>query len=415
MPDPCHSGERGGGKGCCSALHLIAIALHHLLTYHLTPQDNTLLAKFKLYTSVYRSPTCENTYKTNFLGIEQNETALISWLQTEGCDMLPDSLLTTASVLFGWVNTHDIMALLDLQQEEDMSYTGFRSQGACLMEDRMLRAQMEISLFSNAIVNLCEYLETRNYPIGAKKTSTVNTIAYAGASPELSPVKFDCFEPSKTLRRLIPKQLEHFFPEGIRSSYWEAKPLYINNNDSFKTKEQKTPEVLRSDIHILGLKKQCMQSKVDMLSEAILRISEFSDDVTSSGSAVTYVSLSIDDYVKDRFDDWYSTSVGRFKASKSCTLSWNINPNYGTLNVVCDILETWFLSHRFADSIRRYWDGTGLTNMLGTTHESAIWIEPLEDQDEHKGMRAMLTYIAHTKRLEQTFRDVTPPEEKEKE
>ncbi|KAG1729929.1 hypothetical protein EDB19DRAFT_1832235 [Suillus lakei] len=254
-----------------------------------------------------QAPTCENTYKTNFLGIEQNETALITWLQTEGRDMLPDSLLTTASVLFGWVDTHDIMALLDvslrevtmqtqLQQEEDMSYVGFHSQGACLMEDRMLQAQMEISLFSNAIVNLCKYLETRNYP----RTLASPKVLEAPLGPD---DQFLC----------LPHSLKTWVDNVTYRAYMsmtfaEAKPLYINNNDSFKTKEQKTPEVLRSDIHILGLKKQCTQSEMDMLSEAISRISEFSDDVTSSGSAVTYVSLSIDDYVEDRFDDWVSTS-----------------------------------------------------------------------------------------------------------
>lgn len=32
------------------------------------------------------------------------------------------------------------------------------------MEDRMYRAQIEISLFSTAIANLCEELERRSYP-----------------------------------------------------------------------------------------------------------------------------------------------------------------------------------------------------------------------------------------------------------
>ncbi|KAG1858312.1 hypothetical protein C8R48DRAFT_674356 [Suillus tomentosus] len=306
------------------------------------------------------SSTCETTYKTNFLGIEQNETALLAWLQTEGRDTLPDSLLTTASMLFGWVDTHDIMALLDvslrevtmqtqLQQEEDMSYTGFRSQGACLMEDRMHRAQMEISLFSNAIANLCEYLETRNYPISTQKPSTVNTITYVEACPELIPIRFDHFEPSKVIQdkcnawlhvpshfpnitqadsnatgilgspkaveiSLMPDDQFLSLPRSLKTwvdnvtycaymsaTFAEAKPL-------FKAKEQKTPEVLKSDIYILGLKKQRAQSEVDMHSEAISRISEFGDDVTSSGSAMTHASFAPDNYIEDGFDDWVSTS-----------------------------------------------------------------------------------------------------------
>lgn len=64
----------------------------------------------------------------------------------------------------------------------------------------------------------------------------------------------------------------------MNATFAEAKPLYIHDNGSFKAKEQKTHKVLKSDIYILGLKKQCTQSKVDMLSEAISRISEFGDD-----------------------------------------------------------------------------------------------------------------------------------------
>lgn len=131
-------------------------------------------------------------------------------------------------MLSGWVNTHDIIALLDvslreitmqtqLQQEEDMSYAGFHSQVACLMEDRMHWAQMEISLFSNAIANLCEYLETKIIQVSHDVQCTVpgphemllavsaqkppvDNIAYVEASPELNPVSLNHFEPSQVIR-----------------------------------------------------------------------------------------------------------------------------------------------------------------------------------------------------------------------
>jgi hypothetical protein len=45
------------------------------------------------------------------------------------------------------------------QQEEQPMF--FPGGAQCLMQDRMLRAQMEVSLFSNAIANTCEELETR--------------------------------------------------------------------------------------------------------------------------------------------------------------------------------------------------------------------------------------------------------------
>jgi hypothetical protein len=46
-----------------------------------------------------------------------------------------------------------------LQQETDPIF--FPGGGRCLMEDKMHRAQMEVSLFSNAIANACDELESR--------------------------------------------------------------------------------------------------------------------------------------------------------------------------------------------------------------------------------------------------------------
>jgi hypothetical protein len=87
---------------------------------------------------------------------------------------LSDPLFITASVLFGWVDSHDLMALLDmslkegvmqmqLQQEEERKCAAFRSRGGCLMEHRVYRAQMEVSLFSNAIAHLCEVLDAKSH------------------------------------------------------------------------------------------------------------------------------------------------------------------------------------------------------------------------------------------------------------
>jgi hypothetical protein len=53
------------------------------------------------------------------------------------------------------------------------------------------------------------------------------------------------------------------------------EPLYFNHGNSFTMKELKSLEVLMSDFHILDLKKQHAQSKVNMLSEAIVHITEF--------------------------------------------------------------------------------------------------------------------------------------------
>jgi hypothetical protein len=53
------------------------------------------------------------------------------------------------------------------------------------------------------------------------------------------------------------------------------EPLRLDHSNSFTTKEFKSVGMLKSDFHILDLKKQCAQSEVDMLSEAIARIAEF--------------------------------------------------------------------------------------------------------------------------------------------
>ncbi|KAG1793768.1 hypothetical protein EV424DRAFT_1354101 [Suillus variegatus] len=325
-PNPCHSWER---EGCCYPASLMAIAIGHHFDGHQPSLYTTRLH------AIYH--LSDNTLPGSNISKPINETALLAWLQAEGRDMLPDSLLTTASMLSGWVNTHDIIALLDvslreitmqtqLQQEEDMSYAGFHSQVA----------------------------------FSAQKPP-VDNIAYVEASPELNPVSLNHFEPSQVIRDKCNAWLHvpsHFLditqvdsnatgtlgspkaaeisPGGsdtrqsndqflslprslkirvdnvtyrayMNATFAEAKPLYIHDNGSFKAKEQKTHKVLKSDIYILGLKKQCTQSKVDMLSEAISRISEFA---TSSGSAVTHASLLPDDYIEDRFDNWVSTSYG---------------------------------------------------------------------------------------------------------
>ncbi|KAG1889782.1 uncharacterized protein F5891DRAFT_987211 [Suillus fuscotomentosus] len=93
----------------------------------------------------------------------------------QGREILPDSLLITASVLFGWVDSLYLIAVLHislrvsaverrLQQEEYTSITFLVQGGCCLMEQRMYRAQMEVSLFSKAIVNVYEELNTQYHP-----------------------------------------------------------------------------------------------------------------------------------------------------------------------------------------------------------------------------------------------------------
>ncbi|KAG1894962.1 uncharacterized protein F5891DRAFT_1194769 [Suillus fuscotomentosus] len=324
--------------------------------------------------------TYDTSSKTHFLGMEQTETALISWLQKQDRNSLLASLYITASVLFGWVDTHDLIVLLDvslrevamqtqLQQEEERSCAAFRSRGGCLMEHRIHRAQMEVSLFSNAIANLSEEMETR-FSIGSNKLgSTVKDVAYAGACAVPSSIMFDQCRPMKAIQDKCNAWLimtSHFqgivgpdshanrtlfgFPQTIdddpylyesfqglddqflslprllrtwvdnmtyhaymSASFAESGSLHIDTSDDFQPMKSKTTDILKSDMHILGLKKQRAQAEVDMFSEALACIAEFegTDDGTPPRSAVTHASLTSDDEcLDDCFSISYTSSYG---------------------------------------------------------------------------------------------------------
>ncbi|KAG1894651.1 uncharacterized protein F5891DRAFT_1194953 [Suillus fuscotomentosus] len=346
-----------------------------------------LLSNFNMVNTNSPVPfTFETSSYSHFLGTEQTETAMIRWLQKQGRDTLPESLFVTASVLFGWIDSHDLIALLDvslrevamqLEREHDCCIISC-SQGRCWLEDRMHRAQTEISLFSTAIANLCEELERRSSPECPKKPPTVGDvtcITYVLPSPvnfddvrpfqyaTPIPVNFDDVRPIQVMPKCdvrdkcnawllvlqsnglddsdasripfgsprpeavhfheyltgpddqflsLPRLLKTWvdnttYRAYISASLAEFKPSC--NNDGFKTKDCKSLVVLKSDIHILGLKKQRAQVEVEMLSEAIARMSEFehTDDGVSSGSSMACASRLPENDVGS-FDDWLSTS-----------------------------------------------------------------------------------------------------------
>ncbi|KAG0707137.1 hypothetical protein DFH29DRAFT_995198 [Suillus ampliporus] len=73
------------------------------------------------------------------------------------------SLFITVSVLFAWVNPLDLISILQMSlrvvamerlfQQEELIYTSFLLQGGqSYMEERMYHAQMEVTLFSKAII-----------------------------------------------------------------------------------------------------------------------------------------------------------------------------------------------------------------------------------------------------------------------
>ncbi|KAG2109522.1 hypothetical protein DEU56DRAFT_917449 [Suillus clintonianus] len=302
--------------------------------------------------SMSRSPL-----KTYFLEIEHAENGLRLWLQNLGIRILPDSLYISASVLFESVDPHDLIALLDMSikelatqtqlQQEDSSTILFLQRGTCLMEERMYRAQMEVSLFSKAMANLCEKLNTTtnstNSPASclASKTLPMDAAGYEGVDEEFTSVKFDCSKRIQTTRSkcmtwlsacrkaslltsshfndttkpgesilYLPSYLKARVDDEACRAYANAcfaeinMPLGIGTDksdiNSFKAASKSLDE-LKHDFRIMYLKKQRAQSEVDMLSEAIAR----SVGGASSASATTIESPLPDD---DWFDDWNSTS-----------------------------------------------------------------------------------------------------------
>ncbi|KAG1896092.1 uncharacterized protein F5891DRAFT_983785 [Suillus fuscotomentosus] len=125
-------------------------------------------------------PTNSIALNLDVLGITHSES-----------NILPDSLFTTASVLFGLVDPLDIKALIEVSLKEDTTQTGLQQEeescleylkrgGRFLMEERMDQAQLEVSLFSNAIANLCEELNGRCHPtpssVNPEKLVTPNAV-----------------------------------------------------------------------------------------------------------------------------------------------------------------------------------------------------------------------------------------------
>ncbi|KAG2740095.1 hypothetical protein P692DRAFT_20881234 [Suillus brevipes Sb2] len=132
--------------------------------------------------------TWERPPKTHFLGNDQTEVALVTWLKKQGHDTLPDSLFTTASVL---------MAFLDVSLREAAMQKRLQ-QG----EQPMLFL-MEVSLFSNAIANACEKLETRAHTdphtTNPESLATVRPVKNVGACLPPSLVRLGCFQPSSDI------------------------------------------------------------------------------------------------------------------------------------------------------------------------------------------------------------------------
>ncbi|KAG1901494.1 uncharacterized protein F5891DRAFT_979333 [Suillus fuscotomentosus] len=237
--------------------------------------------------------------KNVFLGIERTEDTLASWLGTHGPNVLPDSIFITTSVLFGLVNSRDLMSLLEMilreivkqmqLQQEDGCIQFLKQGGYCVMEEMMYRAQMEVSLYSKAIVNLCEELDARNQPASG------------------------CLHPNLA---------------------WLLKSNIQDTAEVSFDISQKPPN--SPHLHEYLLRRT--QIEVDMLYDMIVRITELNatdDDSTSSGMAGTFESCLPDDW----FDDCLSPSLSKKKPFSTfpvrVSMSWpqKVGPKVQAINL----------------------------------------------------------------------------------
>ncbi|KAG1843858.1 hypothetical protein C8R48DRAFT_780511 [Suillus tomentosus] len=273
-------------------------------------------------------PTPNTLSTRNLLG-EHTENTLKSWLQKQGRDILPESLLITASVLFGWVDPLDLIAVLhislrvaaverQLQQEEYTDITFLVQGGRCWMEERRYRAQMELSLFSKAIENVYEELNTQYHPSTREKCEAWLSTSWQfqmdfPRTQEIPQFHQHVLKPNNSFLPLPclikPWVSSVTYGDYVSASCAVTKPIRLDNPNDFKTKEDKPLDVLKSDFHILQLMKRRAQSEVDMFSEAIARTAGIGctndGTCTSSGSATTYESHLPSNFSDNRSDDWF--------------------------------------------------------------------------------------------------------------
>ncbi|KAG1865664.1 hypothetical protein C8R48DRAFT_672276 [Suillus tomentosus] len=255
-----------------------------------------LLSNFNMVNTNSPVPfTFETSSYSHFLGTEQTETAMIRWLQKQGRDTLPESLFVTASVLFGWIDSHDLIALLDSWNVEVLQNVQ-RSHPHPVNFDDVRPFQYATPILVNfddvrpiQVMPKCDVRDKCNAWLLVLQSnglddSDASRIPFGSPRPEA--VHFHEYLTGPDDQFLsLPRLLKTW----VDNTTYQFKPSC--NNDGFKTKDCKSLVVLKSDIHILGLKKQRAQVEVEMLSEAIARMSEFehTDDGVSSGSSMAFV------------------------------------------------------------------------------------------------------------------------------
>ncbi|KAG2128345.1 uncharacterized protein EDB93DRAFT_1256690 [Suillus bovinus] len=292
------------------------------------------------FLSIFQSPL--NT----LLEIEHTENTLQTWLWKQGAEILPDSLLIAASMLFGSVDPHDLISLIDmslveiamqtqLQQEDGLTVIPVQ-RGRCLMEERISIDSPTSCLAPKMLpvdavyVESCQALSSANF--NCFPATQYKCMAWLSACCKASLLAsshlYHTTEAGNNANQTLHDSLQypnlhenlfkHFVDDVAYRAYLSAsvaesnKSLaYPDNRGSFKA-ESKMLDELKIGFCIMYLKKQRAQAEVDMFAEAIACIAI---DGMSAGSATTFTSRS-PDHANDWFDDWHSTSSLSSSASR---------------------------------------------------------------------------------------------------
>ncbi|KAG2091316.1 uncharacterized protein F5147DRAFT_780001 [Suillus discolor] len=243
----------------------------------------------------------------HFLEIEHTKHALKSWLQNQGDEIVPDPLFTTTSVLFGWVDPLDLIAVLQMQL--------IQKAGEDLVTPPVTQPADVDLLPAN-----CDYFELSTATHKKCEAWLATSWQFEVDFPQAHEVPELYEHLSMHDNYFLSPLMEAWFGRVTHCTYIttssaEYKPLRTDNTESFKAKKNKTPDALKSDFSILESKKQHAQAEVDMFSEVIACTAgfQYSDDgtCTSSGTAGTFESrlpVNSSKWFDYWFEDWCSTS-----------------------------------------------------------------------------------------------------------
>ncbi|KAG2047058.1 hypothetical protein BDR06DRAFT_977043 [Suillus hirtellus] len=214
---------------------------------------------------------------------------------TKGCDTLPESLMITASVVFGLVNAHDLITLIDTCLKEVLVRTQLQQEEGSCMQCYPARSLVHVNYFqpSKATEEKCNaWLLASSHVQGITQVNP-NTICVLLNSP-------------KTIE--VPHLSEHLLRPNDLLLLPQLLKTWVNNI---------TYHAYMNASFAKYLKKQHAQAEVDMFSEAMEHLSKF--EGTSDG--ICSEPIMFDSRLPDNYlDDWFSESSLSFSSDTSMLL-----------------------------------------------------------------------------------------------